>query len=228
MTGGQRTTSAAKRTQKVRRRPVSGDRPVVRDSASENRRPGVMKARMPSPITSRSNNAPPISSADRNSAESRSPAREEKPASAATRAPTMIRADSVRTTQDRRDLKCVSLIQYFGRRQGRNTLTVMMLATSARIDTKFSDGCSVVGLETALAAMLTSSSKPAPATTLRPSLAAAFIGTGTMRQAGSSGDRHATANPETTKNSTRLPTLAHTKIGKADSNSGGNVTTNTM
>ena len=36
------------------------------------------------------------------------------------------------------------------------------------------------------------------------------------------------ANPETTKNSTRLPTLAHTKIGKAKSNSGGSVTTNTM
>ena len=57
---------------------------------------------------------------------------------------------------------------------------------------------------------------------------AAFIGTGTMRQAGSSGDRLATANPDTTKNSTRLPTLAHTKIGKAESNSGGSVTTNTM
>src|SRR5687767_8025688 len=187
-----------------------------------------MKARMLSPITSRSSSAPPISSADRKSAERRSPASEEKPVRAATSAATITKADSVRTIQDRRDLKCVSLIQYFGRRQGRNTPTVMMLATSARTDTKFSDGCSVVGLDTAVAAMLTSSSRPATVTTLCQRLAAAFIGTGTMRQAGSSGDRHAMANPETTKNSTRLPTLAHTKIGKADSNSDGSVTTNTM
>ena len=50
-----------------------------------------------------------------------------------------------------------------------------------------------------------------------PSLAAAFAGTGTMRQTGISGERQATLSPDTVKNSIRLTPLANTNRRKAGS-----------